>query len=90
MFKIVFTKKAKEHYLYFVQMGNEKTLSKIHKLLKDIAEHPYIGIGKPEALKFSLSGKWSRRINREHRIIYSVNEEEIIVHILALRSHYSQ
>lgn len=48
-------------------------MKKITDLLKDIAEYPYTGIGKPEPLKYELAGYWSRRINSEHRIIYSVH-----------------
>lgn len=49
-------------------------MKKITDLLKDIAEYPYTGIGKPEPLKYELAGYWSRRINSEHRIIYSVHD----------------
>ena len=57
-------------------------------MLEDMTEHPYMGIGKPEPLKYELSGCWSRRINREHRIIYCVKETEIEVEVLSMRYHY--
>lgn len=63
-------------------------LNRISILLKDIAAHPYTGIGKPEALKYDLSGKWSRRINSEHRIVYSVQDDEIEVYVFSMRHHY--
>ena len=63
---------------------------RIKKLLADILEHPYTGIGKPERLKFDLAGKWSRRINSEHRIVYKVTEQGIEVLILSMRWHYKQ
>ena len=50
-------------------------MKKITDLLKDIAEYPYTGIGKPEPLKYELAGYWSRQINSEHRIIYSVHDD---------------
>ena len=78
------------HYNAFVKSGNVKVVNRIKLLLADIAQHPYTGIGKPEALKYSLAGKWSRRINREHRLIYSVDDNLIIVHILAMNSHYGE
>lgn len=53
-----------------------------------MAEHPYIGIGKPETLKYELAGFWSRRINSEHRIVYRVIENVIEIHVLAMRYHY--
>ena len=56
-------------------------MKKITDLLKDIAEYPYTGIGKPEPLKYELAGYWSRRINSEHRIIYSVHDD-IVTNIL--------
>lgn len=53
-----------------------------------MSEHPYIGIGKPEALKYELAGYWSRRINSEHRIVYRVIEDVIEIEVLAIRYHY--
>jgi len=55
-------------------------------LLEEISEHPFTGTGKPEALKHDLAGKWSRRINQEHRLIYEVKDNEIIV--VSLKGHY--
>ena len=65
-------------------------MNKIRTLLEDIAEHPYTGIGKPEPLKYELAGKWSRRINAEHRIVYSVQDDIIEVYIFSMRYHYSK
>ena len=61
-------------------------LKKINEIPKDIDRHPYKGIGKPEALKHSLSGYWSRRINLEHRCVYRIEANEI--QIAQLRHHY--
>ena len=55
-------------------------------LLEEISEHSFTGTGKPEALKHDLAGKWSRRINQEHRLIYEVKDNEIIV--VSLKGHY--
>ena len=90
MYQIVLTQTAIDHYNAFVKSGNVKIVNRIKLLLADIAQHPYTGIGKPEALRHSLSGMWSRRINREHRLIYSVDDNRIIVHILAMHSHYGE
>ena len=84
------SEQARKDYLYFSRSGNKAVLNKIAVLLNDIAEHPYIGIGKPEALKYELTGKWSRRINSEHRIVYSVHEDIIEVDILTMRYRYSK
>jgi toxin YoeB len=59
---------------------------KINALLKDIDQNHHEGIGKPEPLKHSLSGFWSRRINEEHRLVYRIQDEEI--HIAQIRYHY--
>ena len=91
MYKITLSAQAKEEYQYFVRSGNKTITNKILSLLEDdIAKHPYTGVGKPEALKYDLSGKWSRRINSEHRIIYSVNDEIITVYVLSMRYHYGK
>ena len=63
-------------------------MNKITSLLEDIAMHPFTGIGKPEPLKYDLSGYWSRRINSEHRIVYRVHDDLIEVYVLSIRYHY--
>lgn len=90
MYRIILSEQARREYLYFSQSGNKATLNKIKNLLEDIAEHPYSGIGKPEPLKYELAGKWSRRINTEHRIVYSVQDEAIEVYIFSMRYHYAK
>jgi toxin YoeB len=82
---ITFTKNAWEDYLYW-QNTDKKVLKKINELLKDIQRNPSDGIGKPEALKFDLAGYWSRRIDHEHRLVYQVKEQSILVY--ACRYHY--
>ena len=75
---------------YWKKTGNKAVMNKISSLLKDIAQYPYIRIGKPEPLKYELSGKWSRRINSEHRIIYSVHENTIEIYIFSMRYYYAK
>jgi toxin YoeB len=89
MMDIVFMPEAEADYLYW-KNNNLNMIKRIKRLLEEISAHPYTGIGKPEKLKYELAGKWSRRINDEHRIIYSVNESENIVDVLALRYHYAK
>jgi len=86
--EIRFTKEALDDLSYWKKTGNKQILSKIDRLLSDIAEHPYSGIGKPEPLRFELAGYWSRRINSEHRIVYRVENDQIIVVIISIRFHY--
>ena len=79
------TDAAWEDYLYW-QREDKKTLRRINQLLSDIDRNGYKGIGKPEPLKDNFQGYWSRRIDSEHRLIYTIVENQII--ILACRYHY--
>ncbi len=82
---IKFTDQALEDLEYWKQHDQQK-VARIKKLLTNIMETPYSGIGKPEALKYDLHGYWSRRIDHEHRLIYKVDSEAVIV--VACRLHY--
>lgn len=83
--KLIFAEKAWEDYLYW-QKTDKKILSRINKLIKDIKREPFEGLGKPEPLKHALSGYWSRRINDEHRMVYKINDDSLL--IAQLRFHY--
>ncbi len=86
--EIVLLSQAERDLAYWKKSGNKQIMNRITALLKDIALHPYTGIGKPEALKYQLSGYWSRRINSEHRIIYAVHDDIVTVYVLSMRYHY--
>ena len=88
MYQVILSNQAKEDYAYFVNGGNMNAVKKIITLLKELEEHPFTGTGKPEALKYSLTGYWSRRINSEHRIVYKVNGQTVEVYVLTMRYHY--
>jgi toxin YoeB len=88
--EIKLLKQAKADLEYWKKSGNTAIMKRITALLKDIAEHPYTGIGKPGQLMFDLAGKWSRRINAEHRIIYTVKDDMLIVYVLSMKYHYSK
>lgn len=77
---------AKEDIRFFHKTGQKGILKKIERLLGEMKESPFKGSGKPEPLKFDLAGKWSRRINDEHRILYTVEKDFIQVH--SLKGHY--
>ncbi len=77
--------KAWEDYLYW-QKTDKKTLRRINSLVNDIKRQPFEGLGDPEPLKHGWSGYWSRRINRQHRVVYKVTDEAII--IVQCRYHY--
>lgn len=83
--KLGFTPSAWEDYLWFLD-HDRKLLKRINLLIKDTLRTPFQGIGKPEPLKGSLAGHWSRRINDEHRMVYAVTATEVT--IIACRYHY--
>lgn len=83
--KIVFLDQGWEDYLYW-QTTDKATLKKINSLLKEIERIPFDGSGKPEPLKHNLAGWWSRRISLEHRLVYKIDENSIV--ILQCRYHY--
>ena len=87
MMRIIFSKNAWEDYMSW-QSEDKKILKKINDLIKDIQRTPYEGMGKPESLKYDLTGLWSRRINREHRLVYQANENEIVIY--SCRYHYDK
>ena len=87
MMKIIFSKISWEDYISW-QREDKKMLFKINDLIKDIQRTPYQGLGKPEPLKYDLAGFWSRRIDREHRLVYQVIEDEILIY--SCRYHYDK
>lgn len=84
--EIIFSPTAQKDLEFWKKSGNKGIQNKITDLLKSILETPFTGIGKPEPLRYNYSGLWSRRINREHRIVYEVTKE--IITILSLKGHY--
>ena len=87
--EIILLPQADEDLAYWKRIGNKRIMNRISALLADILEHPFSGIGKPEPLK-GTNGKWSRRINDEHRMIYSVSSGFVYVYVFSLRYHYSK
>ncbi len=83
--KLIFSENAWEDYLFW-QKTDKKTVKRINTLIKDIQRNKYEGVGKPEALKHNLSGYWSRRITHEHRIVYKIENNSVL--IAQLRYHY--
>ncbi len=80
------TELAWDSYLYW-QVTDKQLLKRINELIKAIQRDPFQGIGKPEPLKFEFVGKWSRRINEEHRLVYEVKHERELI-IFQCRYHY--
>lgn len=84
--EIVLSSEAKKDLKFWKKSGNKQIQKKIEELMIDIQKHPFTGIGQPEALKYNLSGFWSRRINQEHRIVYQVVDG--VIEITSLKGHY--
>ncbi|QDV31609.1 Toxin YoeB [Planctopirus ephydatiae] len=83
--KLIFAEAAWEDYLYW-QQHDRRMVERINKLVKEIVREPFTGIGKPEPLKHALAGFWSRRITDEHRIVYRIDGNALL--IAQLRYHY--
>ena len=85
MRQLVFHKQGWEDFTYWVQ-NDRATTKRLLRLIGEVLRTPFEGIGKPEPLKYSMPGAWSRRITDEHRLVYLVTEKEIV--ILQARYHY--
>ena len=85
--RIIFSKNTWEDYTSW-QTENKKILEKINNLIKEIQKSPYEGIGKPEPLKFDLAGLWSKRIDLEHRLVYKIENDDLLIY--ACRYHYDK
>ena len=85
--KITFSKNAWEDYTSWLA-EDKKMLKKINELIKDIQRTLFEGKGKPKPLKYELSGFWSRRIDREHRLVYKVSGIEILIY--GCKYHYDK
>jgi toxin YoeB len=83
--RLIFVDESWDDYLYW-QENDKKILKRINQLIKEINRAPYNGIGKPEPLKFKYKGFWSRRITDEHRLIYQIKGDAIL--IAKCRFHY--
>lgn len=81
-----FSEQAKDDIRQHKKSGNKSVVNKITLLLEELVSHPFTGTGKPEPLKHYLIGCWSRRINREHRLVYEVDVDVILV--LSAKGHY--
>lgn len=84
--RLAFTPHGWEDYVHW-QTADRAMLKRINRLIEDVIRDPFGGIGKPEPLKHALAGAWSRRINDEHRLVYVLDKDDIV--ILQARFHYS-
>jgi toxin YoeB len=87
-FKLKVERLAEEDLKKHFKSGNKASIKKIEKILVELTETPYQGIGQPEPLKFELTGLWSRKINQKDRLVYKVEEDTVIVFIISAMGHY--
>lgn len=80
--------RAKKELIMHRKSGNIATIKRIETIFKELEDNPYVGIGNPEALKFELTGMWSRRLNRKDRLIYKVVENQVVVVVISAIGHY--
>jgi toxin YoeB len=85
--RLVFESRAWEDYRFW-QVSDRNVLKRVNRLIDDALSEPTEGIGKPERLKYGVSGAWSRRISDEHRLVYLVRNDDLV--ILQARYHYSR
>ncbi len=85
--RLVFTSQGWEDYRYW-QQADRTILKRINRLLDDAIRDPTSGIGKPEPLKYGINGAWSRRITEEHRLVYMIILDDLVV--IQARYHYSR
>ena len=83
--RLVFTPNGWEDYLHW-QNADRQVLRRVNRLLEECLRDPFDGIGKPEQLRHALAGAWSRRITEEHRLVYLVDSDDLVV--LQARYHY--
>jgi len=87
-YDLLFSKIALDDIQSHRKSGDRAILMKIEQLLNELINHPSTGTGQPEKLKHELSGKFSRRINRKHRLIYEIDEVAKTVYVLSAKAHY--
>ena len=87
MYRVDYTDVARED-IERLKRDDPKLLAKVRKLLLELMEHPRTGTGHPEQLKGNRTGQWSRRITQKHRLIYTINDHEVVVLVLTAMGHY--
>ena len=88
MFRLELIKEAKEGILLYQKAGDTKSLKKLYTLLEELRMQPETGKGEPKRLKHLTGNKWSRKINKKHRLIYEIFDDTVMVLVLKTRDHY--
>lgn len=88
-FRVIVSDQAKKDLLQIQRSGDKASIKKVEQIISELYIHPETGTGKPERLKFDLTGYWSRRINRKDRLIYFIENDIITVTVVSALGHYS-
>ena len=88
-FRIEIKEIAERHIIQHYKSGDKKSIKNIERILLELSETPFEGIGNPEPLKYELKGFWSRRINQKDRMVYFVEDEIVTVFVVSAMGHYS-
>ncbi len=88
-YKIIKTKQVDKDLKKHLKSGHKASIKRIEQIFIELTKHPYSGIGNPKALKYDLSGYWSREINEKDRLIYQINDEIITVSVVSAMRHYT-
>lgn len=87
-YTVAVSSQARKELQFHYKSGNKSHIRKIEQIFLELSETPYKGTGKPEPLKYKMSGYWSRRLNLRDRIIYKVYEEKVVVLVVSAVGHY--
>ncbi|KAA6321137.1 Toxin YoeB [termite gut metagenome] len=90
IYKVFLADEANKQLLTYKKSGAKKDILKIYEFLEELRIHPTSGTGKVEQLKSNYKGYWSRRVNKQYRILYTIDEERFIVEVASVRSHYGE
>lgn len=88
-FRVIIAENAIQDIKKLLKAGNKSTIKKIEIILTELENHPTIGVGQPEKLKYEFDNKWSRRLNKKDRIVYSIYDDTVTVEVLSALGHYS-
>jgi toxin YoeB len=90
MYTLDITVQAKTDIAYLKKNGGKAVTKKIEKLLQELIEHPKTGTGQVEQLKGNMQGKWSRRIDKKNRLVYTIDDEIVTVEVISAKGHYGE
>lgn len=88
-YSVALSDEARKHLKLWHKSGNKVVIKRIERIIRELEEHPQTGIGKPEQLKYQMTGLWSRKLDDKNRIVYDIRESEVSVYILSAKGHYT-